>query len=221
MTFLIIMLVIATIASYIWLYINKNELKTSWWFLIIIAVLHTVIGVLFVKFFALLEVGFITSRAGNMSLYGGIFFMPLFYFIFAKAKKIKLGTAFDIFTFSLVVTLFFARINCLHSGCCLGIEIGNTGYLYPTREIELLYYLIFMLIYLLRRNKNLNNKWYLIYMLSYGITRFIVEWFRQSSSTFILHMGHIWSIVSIIISVILLIIVYRKEHKNVKEEIKK
>ena len=142
MIFLIIMLSLATLCSFIWLCFNREKLNSPIWLLLIISILHTLFGVLCVKFFAILEVGFDMSKAGNMSMYGGIFFMPLFYFLYSKIKKIDLGLTFSIFTISIVITYFFARINCLHGGCCYGMEIGNTGYRYPTRELELIYYFV-------------------------------------------------------------------------------
>ena len=52
----------------------------KWYAVIAFSVLHTVCGVLSVKAFAFLE----TGDAGNMSLFGGVFFMPVLYFISAK-----------------------------------------------------------------------------------------------------------------------------------------
>ena len=62
-----------------------------------VAVLHTLIGVLSVKIFAFLETGFNPDSLGNMSLFGGVFFMPVLYFISAKVSKRNIKTVFDIF----------------------------------------------------------------------------------------------------------------------------
>lgn len=214
MTFLIIMLVIATICSYIWLYYNRQKLNSSWWFLLIIAVFHTIIGVLCVKLFALIEVGFDMSKVGNMSLYGGIFFMPITYFIFAKIKKISFLKVLDIFTISLVITYFFARVNCLHAGCCIGKNIVNTEFRFPTRELELIYYVVFLIIFIPRVfKKDYSGKAFAIYLLSYGLFRFLSEFLRESTSTGAFHIAHLWSAITLLMSLILLVLIKRKEKK--------
>lgn len=55
----------------------------KWYAVIAFSVLHTVCGVLSVKAFAFLE----TGDAGNMSLFGGVFFMPVLYFISADVRS--------------------------------------------------------------------------------------------------------------------------------------
>lgn len=229
MTFLIIMLSLATVCSFIWLSFNRDRLNSSLWFLLIVSILHTLFGVLCVKFFAILEVGFDMSKAGNMSMYGGIFFMPIFYFAYAKLKKLDIGLTFSIFAISIVITYFFARMNCLHEGCCYGKEIGSTGYLYPTRELEIMYYFVFLCIFIPRLLKNKDYKKkknersinvYLIFMFSYGIFRFITEFFRYSSSNSIFHIAHLWSAIAIIVSLVLYIISYKRGNINERKQVK-
>ena len=137
------MLSAATIVCFLWLFIfNRERLHAKWWELIIIAVLHTIIGVGTVKLFAILESGGDFSNDG-MSLYGGLFFMPLTYLIYAKAKKLPVFEVFDIFAVCLAITYFFARFNCIHSGCCLGKIYDKVhGARYPTREIEIAFFAI-------------------------------------------------------------------------------
>ena len=198
--FLIIMLTLASGGVFGWLFINREKLHAKWWEVLIVTLIHVVYGVLTVKFFALLEAGFDVAKAGNMSLFGGIFFMPLFYVAYALIKKLPFTLVFDIFTICLVGTLFFARINCLYAGCCIGMHIGDSAARWPTRGFELLYDAIFMTFTLpwIYKNKSLGRA-YPIYMMSYGLTRFISEWFRESTSSSPFHIGHIWAIVSMVV----------------------
>lgn len=211
------LLVGATIVSFIWLFLNRDKMNAKWWEVLIVAILHTLVGVGFVKFFALMEAGFDANKAGNMSMFGGIFFMPLFYFVYAKIKKLPIGLVFDIFTISLVSTLFFARINCLIKGCCYGININYTEYRYPTRETELVYDLIFigLAIFLIYKGK-ISGKIFVLYLISYGFVRFVTEWFRYSESTSPFHIGHVWSMLSFIIGIALLIYLCRTNTKAEK-----
>lgn len=145
--------------------------------------LHTVLGVLSVKVFALFE----TGDFSNMSLFGGVFFMPLFYWGVAKLAKQKAADVFDVFTICLVFTLMCARLNCIVSGCCLGAHIpieGLTHLRFPTRELELLFYVL-LLSRLWRKvlSGSARGMIYPIYMIAYGIFRFVTETLRFSDRT--------------------------------------
>lgn len=198
---LYVILAFATAFSYFWLFQNKQKLNISDSAAVILAVLHTLVGLLCVKIFAFLEAGGDAETAGNMSLYGAVFFLPVVYFVAAKLTKRKPADVFDVFTICVVFTLLCARVNCLMSGCCLGKLMFGSGTLrWPTRELEIAFYLI-LLVWLGRKvgKKDAEGKIYPLYMMSYGIFRFITEWFRETSHPVgYLHISHIWSIVAVI-----------------------
>ena len=66
----------------------------AWYVAIPIAIVHTLYGVLTVKVFAFLETGFDKASIGNMSLFGGVFFMPLAYWLGAKISRRPTGEGF-------------------------------------------------------------------------------------------------------------------------------
>lgn len=218
---LMILLLAGSLINGIWLFLNRKDLKMNIFGIILFSIFHSLIGVIFVMLFAYIESGFDRSKFGSVSIYGGTFFMPLVYFLYALIMKIKFSRAFDIFSVSLIETLFFARINCIISGCCEGILIPNTNIRVPTREIELLYYLIFLILVIPYIYKNKSNGYiYPLYLLSYGVVRFISEFFRVANTSNILHNGHISSIVAIILGVAF--ILYLKFLRGKKyEEVKK
>ena len=124
--------------------------------------------------------------------------MPIYYFAIAKIFKADVSKTFDIFTICVMFTLMCARVNCLHAGCCKGLIIpGTEGMRWPTREAEIIFYII-MLIWLGRKVKSGNTigEIYPLYMFSYGIFRFIDEFFRESDYGGFIHISHIWSIVA-------------------------
>ena len=193
-----LILIISTAVSFFWLTFFKKELRIKWYAALIIAVLHTLIGVVCVKFFAWFEGLIGPGEAGNLSLYGGVLLMPLFYFLGAKIFRRDIRMVFDIMSFPLIFTLFCSRFNCLINGCCQGLIIPGTDFRYPTREAEIVFYAI--LLHILGTKifkKRFDGKVYPIYMLCYGIFRFIVEWFRESFHIFgFIHISHIWSVLS-------------------------
>lgn len=213
---LVLLLAAGTIFNAVWLTVNRDRLHIKTGSIIIMAVLHTVIGVCCVKVFAVAESGFDMSAAGNMSLFGGVFFMPLFYFIFAKLTKRNMADVFDVFTVCIVFTLMCARVNCILSGCCLGALINSSGVRWPTREAEVLFYavLFIVLVIKLKRGKYIRGTLYPLYMLAYGIFRFICEWFRVAEGSSLLHLGHVWAVISIAIGLSVYLELKNRENKK-------
>lgn len=187
-----------TLFNVYWLHRCRERLHLRWPSVLLLSVLHTVLGVLSVKVFALFE----TGDFSNMSLFGGVFFMPLFYWGVAKLAKQKAADVFDVFTICLVFTLMCARLNCIISGCCLGAHIpieGLTHLCFPTRELELIFYVL-LLSRLWRKvlSGSARGMIYPIYMISYGIFRFVTETLRVSDRTdSILHVSHLWALLSL------------------------
>lgn len=212
---LILLLGCGTLFNVYWLHRCRERLHLRWLSVLLLSVLHTVLGVLSVKVFALFE----TGNFSNMSLFGGVFFMPLFYWGVAKLAKQKTADVFDVFTICLVFTLMCARLNCMISGCCLGAHIpieGLTHLRFPTRELELLFYVI-LLSQLWRKvlSGSARGMIYPIYMISYGIFRFVTETLRVSNRTdSILHISHLWALLSLGIGISIYGELRKKEKKT-------
>ena len=212
---LILLLGCGTLFNVYWLHRCRERLHLRWLSVLLLSVLHTVLGVLSVKVFALFE----TGNFSNMSLFGGVFFMPLFYWGVAKLAKQKTADVFDVFTICLVFTLMCARLNCIISGCCLGAHIpieGLTHLRFPTRELALLVYVL-LLSRLWRKvlSGSARGMIYPIYMISYGIFRFVTETLRVSDRTdSILHVSHLWALLSLGIGISIYGELRKKEKKT-------
>lgn len=212
---LILLLGCGTLFNVYWLHRCRERLHLRWLSVLLLSVLHTVLGVLSVKVFALFE----TGNFSNMSLFGGVFFMPLFYWGVAKLAKQKAADVFDVFTICLVFTLMCARLNCIISGCCLGAHIpieGLTHLRFPTRELELIFYVL-LLSRLWRKvvTGSARGMIYPIYMISYGIFRFVTETLRFSDRTnSILHVSHLWALLSLGIGISIYGELQKKEKKT-------
>lgn len=205
---LLIMLAIAAVFTFDWLMINRKRLNMTWYSALILTLLHVAAGVGCVKFFALAEAGFNAEKAGSMSLFGAIFFLPVFYYLGSKLFKRSVAEVFDIFTIPMAATLMCARVNCLVAGCCLGSPIGDSGARWPTREAELVFYLIFLavLIPLVLKKKGAGRA-FPLFMLAYGAFRAVCECFRESSAyPGFFHLSHLWALISALIGAIVLIL---------------
>lgn len=218
---LLAVLTVGTAFTFLWLMLCKERLRIKWPAALLLAVLHTVCGVLCVKVFAVVEVGFDMSKAGNMSLFGGIFILPLFYYLGAKLTRRKPAEVFDVFTICMIFTVMCARINCIVSGCCAGLVIPGTHVHFPTREFEILYYIVMLILLIPRVKKSKNpGSIYPLYMASYGAFRFIDEFFRTSSTGMLFHLSHVWAAIAFAAGLSIYIEINARNHQR-KKVIKK
>ena len=218
---LLAVLTVGTAFTFLWLMLCKERLRIKWYAALPIAVLHTICGVLCVKVFAVVEVGFDMSKAGNMSLFGGIFILPLFYYLGAKLTRRKPAEVFDVFTICMIFTVMCARINCIVSGCCTGLVIPGTHFHFPTRELEILYYIVMLILLVPRVKKSKNpGSIYPLYMASYGVFRFIDEFFRTSSTGMLFHLSHVWAAIAFAAGLSIYIEINARNHQR-KKVIKK
>lgn len=215
-TVLLLLLLAGTVFTFVWTMLNRDRLRYKWYFAAPLAIAHTVFGVFAVTAFAALENIGRGLPFGLMSLFGAIFLMPIFYFALAKLTKRSTADVFDVFTVNMAFTLMCSRINCLDAGCCLGKCIsGDSGPRWPTRELEIAFYVVILTILIFRILKKKNyGELYPLYMVSYGVFRFIIEFFREPGagvqSTSALHISHLWAILSVCIGLSLYIEIQKK-----------
>ncbi len=217
---LFLLLAAGAIFTFVWLCILRKRLRLKWYAALLLSVLHTVAGVLCVKTFAFMETGFDPESIGNMSLFGGIFFMPLAYWTGAKLTKRNTAEVFDVFTICMVFTVMCARINCIFAGCCFGINIFGLGeFRWPTRELEIVFYIL-LLIVLGRKvlTGQSRGEIYPLYMISYGVFRFIIEWVRFYSGTSMIHPAHIWALISLCLGLSIYAEMQSKRKRKVREK---
>lgn len=219
---LIILLSIGAVFSLAWLIFMRDRLDMKLYAAIPLAILHTLCGVLSVKIFAFLETGFNSASLGNMSLFGGVFMMPLTYMLGAKISKRNMSEVCDIFTPCMLVTVMFARVGCIISGCCKGIPIpGLGGVRVPTREAEIIFYIVLLILLCPRIvRKQTGGRAYPVYMMSYGVFRFVTEFLRESDNTTIFHRAHIWSLITLILGVCIYVEINNRKI-NTRRRIKK
>ena len=222
---LLLLLAAGTVFTFVWLILLRKRLNLRWYAATLLAIAHTLYGVFTVKAFAFLETGFDKASLGNMSLFGGMFLMPLAYWFGAKISKRPMREVFDIFTPCMTFTVMCARINCIISGCCVGLPIpGLDGVRFPTREAELIFYVVLLAVICPRIVKGVTGgKAYPVYMMSYGIFRFIIEFFRQAQTDNLFHMAHMWATLSLIVGISIYAELnikgkkYKKERKKMRK----
>lgn len=174
------------------------------WKTLLSAAVLTVLGVLGAKLMFLIESGF---WAGT-SFYGAVFFPPLFMVLLALLLRVPPLTLLDLCAPAECVMLAILKMQCAVNGCCVGILLTITAdgtYIrFPSQIIELLNALVLMAILLrLIRKGTWQGRIYPIYMLLYGITRFILNLLRDTKPFLLgLPAGNFWSLVAIVIALI-------------------
>lgn len=214
---LLLLLSAGTLFSFLWLMQFRGRLNMKWYAALPIAICHTLVGVICVKAFAFMETGFDSDSLGNMSLFGGVFFMPLLYLAGAKLTKRKAADVCDAFTGCMILTVMCARVNCILSGCCTGLFIPGTQMRFPTRESELLYYVVMLILLIPRVDKDKNpGSIYPLYMATYGAFRFFNEFFRTSSSDMLFHLSHLWAAIAFVVGLSIYAETKARNHKGKK-----
>lgn len=204
----------ATVFNCYWVTQYRKKLRVNGWVAVALCIVHMFCAVMCAKLFAFME-----GAPGGMSLYGGLFFLPVLICATAWIFKRSIANACDVFSLPTIAIVACARMNCVMSGCCLGSVIPGTADLrWPTRELELvLYIVLFIVLRNMMRKPTHKGKLYPVCMISYGTYRFIAEWFRESDNTVgFIHVSHIWSVIAIAIGILCICLLNKQKRTRKK-----
>lgn len=181
---------------------------------ILIMVLVAGLGILSTQMLYLIENG----EWGGMSFFGAVLFLPLIMTPIALLLHISAENMMDFIAPPGLLMFAVMKTNCFFSGCCGGrvLTIGTKGatMIFPSQLVEAGVTIVLILALLLFEYKEkTRTKLYPISMVSYGILRFILNWFRMPGDALVLGMqkGTVWSVVAVIIGVFWLMIMKNKE----------
>ena len=167
-------------------------------------------------------------------LLGGAVFFLIIYFIFRKKFTNHFLEFIAIAPVCITVAHGFGRIGCFLSGCCYGIETDSflgvqfphlAHKVLPTNLFEAIFLFVLFGVLLLLTLKNKYRYNMPIYLIGYGVWRFVIEFFRGDHRGELitgLSPAQFWSLLLIVggISLLIYYIVYYKK-KNKITEIKK
>lgn len=166
---------------------------------------------------------------GGAVFYGGLIGALIVGGIYAKKSKIP-AEHMDILTLAIPLFHTFGRLGCFLSGCCYGIEfpigfiyhyspdpVANEVTRFPVQLVEAIFNLIlFLILYRLVSKHKYKGQVLPIYLVSYAIARFLLEFLRGDEIR-----GHLGVLsTSQIISILILIavtvyeIIYKKRKKK-------
>lgn len=191
---------------------RKTFPQIALWKMPIISILLTLAGVAGAMLMFFIESG----RFGGTSFFGAILFIPIL-MLPALLLRVPFDTLMDLCAPAECLMLAFMKVDCLVSDCCIGQYLPSLGFQFPSQIVEMITILVIMLILLqLEQKSQHRGTLYAYYLILYGVTRFILNWFRYGLTPFvwILPAGNFWSIVAVILGLVWLAISVKHKHNN-------
>lgn len=230
---LITCLVIGVVLMTVWWLKFQKKLNMKWYWAPILSILLFAVGLVGAKLLALIEVGFDIKQSASMRIYGSIFIDPIIALLVVKLTKRNAAIAYDAMTVAALIGGVLVRFNCLRAGCCKGLPIfAEQNMRWPLVEMEIGLF-VFLIIFFWNRVYKGKTKGlaYPVFVLIYGIFRFMIEWVRDEYTGQIgpFHLAHIWSLLAIIGATIAIWLIKRhnviidnkprSKHKTCKKEV--
>lgn len=132
---------------------------------------------------------------GGLVFYGGFIAALATALIYMRLKDMAIWKTTDIMAPSLALGQSLGRLGCFFAGCCYGKacdlpwavtfthpdSLAPTGIpIHPTQLYSsLTNFLIFILLFFFRKKKSFDGQLFWVYVFLYGITRSIIEFFRN------------------------------------------
>lgn len=198
---MVAMILLGVIAASIlfFIYLKKTKIKVGYLDLGVVIVATVLVGVIFAILFENIYEAIKHSIHGEyahwtwgMTFYGGLFggvitFILMYRFYYVRTNEPIFGEILKIAPACITLGHAFGRIGCFLSGCCYGIEthtaldvyfpIHNHSYL-PTQLLEMGFLFLLSAVLAFLAFKKITKYTFIVYMLSYGIFRFVIEFFR-------------------------------------------
>ncbi len=210
---LLIYLGLGAAMMYLVMFFLQDRYKIKPGKLLMFDLLLTVCGVAGVKLMYFVENG---SFAG-LSFFGAVLITPLLLIPVALLLKERVPAVLDLSAPAICAMLGVMKIQCVVEGCCRGRMMDLFGLLLPFRfpsqlvELANACVLVVVLVCLARKKANYGHI-YPLFLVLYGITRFVWNLFREAEP-FIgpLPIGNFWSLISLIIGLIWLFALKKKK----------
>lgn len=169
-------------------------------------------GIVGVKLLFFLESG--GTSFGGMSFFGCVFLVPIVMPLVGRAVGIDVKRVSDLCAPCGASILAFVRFGCFCAGCCGGIY-SSAGFRWPTQLMESFGDLLIVFGLLHIENRGKQGTLYPVFLISYGILRFFVEFLRDSSKPhFGFSNGQLWAIIAVVTGVLFLLLKHSSEVKH-------
>lgn len=158
---------------------------------------------------------------GGMSFHGALVGIIVAIYLFCKKRNVEFYDVADILVMPAALALFFGRIANFINGELIGTASnlpfcvkydGVPDCRHPSQIYEAVKNLaiFFMLLYLHARTKLKKGMMFWIFVLSYGVLRFIINFVRDDQRWLGISMGQYLSLVMVIVAVVFIVKINRK-----------
>lgn len=217
MTIPILILAIGTVAMMIPMLILMKRYNLILWKSVPVAVILTITGTISTYIWFWIE----NLWFGGRSFYGAVFLVPLAFIYVAKWLKLPYLELMDLCAPAECVMLALMKFSCLKDGCCGGRVLCTTAegieVVFPSQIVELCNaFLVFLVLMILAWNWKNRGKIFPWYMIIYGATRFVLNWFRAETEAYAfgLPAGNLWSLVAIVTGIMWLRYINKKDQAS-------
>ena len=177
------------------------------WKTLILTVVLTLVGTAGTKLMCFVESGSFES----ISFYGAVFFTPIAFHFLCKYTKQPKDIVLDLCAPAECMMLVVMKVQCLTHGCCAGrvLSADALGVVtrFPSQIAEMSNAAVLCVVLLvLSTQKKLRGTIFSWYMILYGCTRFVLNYFRENQSHFLCGLpgGAFWSVCSVAVGIYLL-----------------
>lgn len=205
---------IGTVAMLLPMVIVAANRKTKLWKSLPVAFYATVTGTLSTYLWFFLE----NQWIGGISFFGAVFLVPMAFLLMRKPLREPYDNMMDMFAAGICMMLAVMKVQCLTSGCCGGrvlyYDANAVAVVFPSQLAELANAVVLMLVLLIMGIKNRNRgRLYPWFMILYGVTRFVLNIFRQEWVTYdgpLMPLGNIWSLLALAAGIVWLVVLHRR-----------
>lgn len=204
----VIALSVGTGAMWLIMLLLMKRYQVKLWKSLPLALLLTVTGTVSTYIWAYIE----CSWFGARSYYGAVFLVPMFFILIAKLFRVSYGDLMDFCAPSECAMLVIMKYQCMVDGCCGGKVLysapNGEQIVFPSQVVETANALMIMLVLtVIAYRLKWRGKVYPWYLLLYGVSRFVLNWFRADTTPLLMGLpaGNLWSLVAITLGIIWLL----------------
>lgn len=141
---------------------------------------------------------------GGFSFFGAVFLIPISIMLFHRAFSKSVSSLLDAVSPCVALMITVMRVGCFLNGCCGGSTVEVLGYSFkwPTQAMESIGDTVILLWLLEAERENRNRgQLYPMFLFSYGVLRFLIEFFRDTPKNWLwLSHGQWFSILAVLIA---------------------
>lgn len=198
---------------------KKRHPDIALWKYPIFSIFLTVVGVAGTMLMFFIESG----RFGGTSFYGAVLFVPVL-ILPTCLMRIPYGSVLDLCAPAICLMLAIMKVDCIMSGCCIGKYLPSLGFQFPSQIVEMITAVIIMFVLLwIEKKPRWKNSLYAYFLILYGSTRFVLNWFRYGLTPFVwkLPQGNFWSVIAVFVGAIWLYLFVKKVSNDSRNTRKK